>query len=190
MRSHVLIILLIALTVVAQSCCCCAMIGGPQPPYSLTPSDESIQRLQERWATVVEESPDGSFAITVTEEEMTSLVAQMLAKRENLPPVSDLQVHFCDGRIEVYATVTLADSLPVPGLVTFSATATGGEINVTLEEIAFGPLPIPEPVLEELTATLDEMISESIPAETSEVTITDIQIGEGQMTISGKTSPE
>ncbi|MDY7077568.1 MAG: hypothetical protein SXV54_11665 [Chloroflexota bacterium] len=189
MRSHVLIPL-IALTVVAQSCCCCTMFGGPQPPHTITPSNEAVQRFRERWATEVGEGIDGFFTITVTDEEMTSLVTQMLAQQEDLPPISDPQVHFRNGRIEVYATVTVADSLPLPGLVAFSATATGDGINVTLEEVAFGPLPIPEPVLETMTETLNESLSQSILVEIGEATITDIQIGTGEMTLSGQIRPE
>jgi hypothetical protein len=189
MRSHALIPI-VALAVVAQSCCCCALVGGPQPPHSITPSDEAVQRFRERWATVVDESLDGSFTITVTEEEMTSLVAQMLAKQEDPPPIRDLQAHFRNDRIEVYATVTVNDSLPLPGLVAFSVSATDGELSVTLEEIAFGPLPIPDPVLETLTDAFNESLSTIILAEMDEALITDIQVGEGQMTISGRITPD
>jgi len=192
MRAHALIPI-IALAVVAQSCCCCALVGGPQPPYPITPSDETVQRFRERWATVVDESTDGSFTITVTEEEMTSLVAQMvtqtLAGREDLPPISDPQVYFRNDRIEVYATVTVNDSLPLPGLVAFSVSATDGGLSITLEEIAFGPLPIPDPVLETLSDTFNESLSKSILAEMDQARVTDVQIGAGQMTISGSITP-
>ena len=184
MRSRVLVPL-IALIVVTQSCCCCTLIGGPQPPYSITPSDEAVQRFKEHWNGVTEEYSDGSFTITVTEEEMTSLAMQMLAKQEDPPPISDLQVHFRDGRIEAYATVTVGDSLPVPGLVAFSVAATDGEINVTLEEATFGPLPIPDSALETSTDMLNNLISESVLTEMGEAIITDIQIGEGEMTLTG-----
>lgn len=82
MRSHVLITL-IAVVVLAQSCCCCALIGGPQPPYAITPSDEAIQHLLERWRTVVDASTNDTFTITVTEEEMTRM-ARMAAIRRQL----------------------------------------------------------------------------------------------------------
>jgi len=183
-RSHILVPIIV-LAIAAQVCCCCTMVGGPQPPYPITASDEAIQRFQERWATAVDESTDGSFTITITDEEMTSLLAQMLAEQDELA-ISQPQVHFRNGRVEVYATVTVADPLALPGMVALSVIATDSEIGVTLEEMAFGPLPIPEPILEPLTDTLNEMLSESILAEMDEATITDIQIGEGQMTISGR----
>jgi hypothetical protein len=188
MRSHVLVPF-IALVVV-QSFCCCPIAGGPQPPHAITPSDEAVQRFKERWDTVIEESPDGSFTITVTEEEMTSLATQILDKREDLPPVSDLQIHLRDGRIEAYATVTVNDSLSLPGMVAFSAVATGGGISATIEEAAFGPLPIPDSTLETVTDVLNDLIAKSVPTEMGTTTITDIQIGEGDMTLTGTISAD
>lgn len=185
MRPHILISLM-ALAVAAQVCACCATFGAPQSPTPTAPASEAEQRLRERWREAVEGSPDGSFTVTVTDEEVTALVPQILAEREELPPISDPQVRFRDGYIEVSATITVAGSVPLPGQATFSAAVVDGRIDVTLEEAAFGPLSIPESALTELTGTLDEALSERILAETNGATITSVQIGEGQMTISGQ----
>jgi uncharacterized protein YpmS len=189
MRSHVLVAL-IALAVVAQSCCCCAILGGPQPPYVIAPSDETAQQFKDRWDTIVKGSPDGTFTITVTEEEMTSLAAQVLTRQEDVPPVSDLQIHLRDSRIEVYATVALGDSLPVPGMAAFSAAALDGGINVTLEEVSFGPMPIPDSALETAAQLLNKLIAESIQNEIERAAITDVQIGAGEMTLTGTITPD
>lgn len=180
---------LIALVLAAQFCCCSAAIGGPQPPYVIPSSDEAVQRFQDRWSTVVDESLDGSFTITLTEEEMTSIAMQMLTRQADSPPISDLQVHFRDQRIEVYATVTVQDSLPLPGMVAFSAHATDGGISVSVEEAAFGPLPIPDSILEASTQALNDLISQSVEAEIENASITDIQIGEEEMILTGTVSP-
>jgi hypothetical protein len=74
-------------------------------------------------------------------------------------------------------------------MVAFSATADDGEINIAVEEVAFGPLPIPDSALESATDALNEMIRNSTLAETDEVTITDIQIGEGEITLTGQVTP-
>jgi hypothetical protein len=188
MRSQA-VIPLVALMLAAQFCCCSTAIGGPQPPYVITPSDEAIQRFQDRWSTVIDQSLDGSFTITLTEEEMTSIAVRMLARQVDSPPISDLQVHFRDQRIEVYATVTVQDSLPLPGMIAFSARATDGGISVSVEEAAFGPLPIPDSVLEASTDALNDLISESVEAEIEHASITGIQVGEKEMTITGTVSP-
>jgi hypothetical protein len=188
MRSH-LLISLAALVLVAQFCCCCGNIGGPEPPYAIAPSDDAIQDFKKRWTTVTDGSLDGSFTITVTEEELTSLAVQYLARQTDPPPISNPQVHLRDGRIEVYATVTVNDSLPVPGMVAFSATAVDGGIDVAVEEVAFGPLPLPDSALGSATDVLNDLVRESALTEMGEVTITDVRIGEGEMTLTGNISP-
>ena len=189
MRSYVAISF-IALMLLVQSCCCCTILGGPEPPYSITPSDDAIEGFKERWHTAVDGSPDGSFSITLTEEEMTSLIVNRLDQEKDVPPVRDLQVHLRNGRIEVYATIMMNGSLPVPGMIAFSAKPVAGTIGVTLEDVAFGPLPVPDSALEAPTDVLNELISRSVITEMGAVTITDIQIGEGDMTLFGQIAPD
>jgi hypothetical protein len=189
MRSQVLVPLAV-LVVFVQACCCLSLIGGPQPPYSITPSDEAVQRFKERWDTVTKESLDNTFTITVTEEEMTSLATKALDQRQDLPPVSDLQLHFRDGRIEAYGTVAVNDSASLPGMVAFSVAAIDGKINVTLEEVAFGPVPVPDSALETATGVLNDLIAQSVMSELGHATITNIQVGEGEMTLSGTISAD
>ena len=185
MRSHILIPI-IALLVVAQACCCCTMLGGPQPPYPITPSDEAIQRLEERMNSATP-GPDGTFTITVTDEEITSLVASRIAEQQGeMLPISDPQIYFRNGRIETYATLELAGSLPVPCMVALSIAVENGLPVVTIEEIDAGPLPIPAALLEELTNTFNQMLADSFAGEGAEFTITGVQIGEGQMTVTGQ----
>lgn len=184
MRSQIMVPLVV-LFVAAQTCCCCTILGGPQPPYTITPSDEAIQSFQEQMDSV-EQDADGIFTVTITEEEMTSLVAQGLAEQQEPPPISQPQVYFRNNRIEVYGTVTVADSLTLPGMTAFSIATTTDGIGVTVEEIALGPLPVPESVLQSLTQVINQTLSENIQVEGVEVVITDVRIGTGQMTVSAK----
>jgi len=188
MRSQILVPL-IALLVAAQSCCCCTILGGPQPPYAITPSEDAAQSFTERMASV-DQGADGVFTISITEEEMTSLVVQMLTAQEEPPPISQVQVHFRNGRIEVYGTVMAADSVSLPGMAAFSIGATPSGTVVTVEEIALGPLPVPESVLQSLTEVINQALAKNIQVNGTEAIITDVQIGEGQMTVSGKPKPD
>lgn len=184
MRSQIMVPLVV-LIVVAQACCCSTLFGGPQPPYTIIPSDEAVQHFQEQM-TSVEQDADGIFSVTITEEEMTSLVARVLAEQQEPPPLSQPQVHFRNGRIEAYGTVEVADSLTLPGMVAFSLVTTSEGVAVTVEEIALGPLPVPESVLQSLTEAINQVLAENIQVDGVEIAITDAQIGEGQMTVSGK----
>ncbi len=188
MRSQILV-LLIALLVTAQSCCCASILGGPQPPYAITPSDEAVQSFQERMAKV-EPNADGTFSVTITEEEMTSLVVQRLDAQQDPPPIRQPQVYFRNGRIEVYGTVDVNDSLSLPGMVAFSVVSGDDGISVTVEEISLGPLPVPDSVLESLNEEVDQTLTDNVQVGGVEAIITDVQIGDGEMTITGKPGGE
>jgi hypothetical protein len=183
MQSKVLIVLT-PLIVIAQACCCCAALGGPQPPYTITPSDEAVQRLEERMDSL-DIAADSSFSLTVTEEEMTSLLVQMMEKQEQTPPISQPQVHLRNGRVKVYATVHLVESFALPGMVAFTVSVADQRASVTIEEIALGPLPVPDAVIEALTDMINETFAESTQTEGNTI-ITGVEVGDKEMTFFGK----
>ncbi len=180
---------IVALVAAAQVCCCINLIGGPQPPYPVTPSDQAIERFKERWRATLEGIADGSVSITVSEEELTSLAVKVLEEQADLPEVSNLQILLRNGRIEAYATIRVNDALSVPGMAAFAVTVVDGRLNVALDEMDFGPLSLPQQVIDTLTARLNKLITESIKNEVGAVTISDVQIGNGEMTITGQLAP-
>ena len=189
MRSK-LFVFLVALVVAAQSCCCLSLLGGPQPPYPITPSEETIRQFEERMRST-ESNPDGSFTVTITDEEITSLVVlRMLANREEPLPASDIQAYFRNGRVEVYATVQVAKSLTLPALVAFTIDAADGQATVILEDVTLGPFPAPQSVLDSLTDMLNQALEENIQVDGQRVIVSDVQIGEGEMTITGRLSSD
>lgn len=185
MHSKTLIVM-IALSVAVQACCCCTLLGGPQPPYTITHSEETLQRLQEQ-VNAIETDTNGNFSITVSEEEMTALAAQVLDEMEDGPPISDPQVFFRNGRVELYMTVHLSGSFSLPGMLAFIIDAQDGEFAVTIEELVVGPLPLPESITDAMTEALNEALTEGVPGDEDNVLITDVQIGDREMTIFGQT---
>ncbi len=184
-----LLLLCTCLAILAQLICCCSTLIGPRPPYTVTPSDEAIERLKERLEQSLQAGPDGSISVTITEEEMTSLMVELLARRGDTMPISDPQVLFRDDRIEVYATVTQNDMPPLPGMVAFSAAAVDGEIRLTAIEAKVGPFSLPPAALEEATQALNNALMQVIPEEAGHITITAIQVGNQEMNISGVLTP-
>jgi hypothetical protein len=180
----------IALIVVAQACCCCTAMGGPQPPYIITPSDEHVRTLEERMESV-EIAHDGSFQISVTEEEMTSLLVQLMEQEEmgesRQSPISDPQILIRNGRVELYATVQIVEGFALPGLVAFTVDVTDRKATVTVEEVAVGPLPMPEAVEDVLTDAINEVFAESTQTETEgNAIITDVKVGDREITFYGQ----
>jgi uncharacterized protein YpmS len=179
------IIVLIAAAVIAQACCCATLLGGPQPPYTITHSEDTLQRLQER-TDAIETDGNGNFSFTITEEEMTALAAQTLDKMEEGPPISELQVFFRNSRVELYMIIHLSDSLSVPGMLAFDISAQEGDFAVTIEEMQVGPLPLPEFITEAMTELLNEALQEGVPSSEGNVLINDVQIEDTKMTIFGQ----
>jgi uncharacterized protein YpmS len=180
--SSKMIVALAFLAVAAQALCCGAGLGGPQPPYTVAPSDEPSDHLQEQVKTV----EAGEFAVTVTEEEMTALVVQMLEEMENPPPVSQPQVLFRGGRVELYGTLHATESTDVPGMLAFTLDVQDGDVLVTVEEIDVGPLPVPDSFVETATQDLNEALDDWLLANMADYEITEIEIGDRQAVIHGR----
>lgn len=175
--------------VILQACCCCTILGGPQPPYTITPSDEHVQRLEERMDKI-DIGPDGAFSLTISEEEMTSLVVQFLEEEQQEQViVSQPQVHFRNDRIEVYAMVHIAESFTLPALLAFTADVVDGKVDVTIEEVTLGPIPAPESLTQSMTEQINQAFAESTTSDDGDVVITDIEIGDKELTIHGQTVP-
>ncbi|MFL7792533.1 MAG: hypothetical protein AB8I69_10365 [Anaerolineae bacterium] len=184
-----LLIISIVLIVAVQACCCCTILGGSQPPYTITPSDEAIARLEERM-NLTEPDANGDFSITVTEEEMTSLMAQWIEEMDDPPPISQPQVHFRNGRVEFYMIIHWSDAFETPGMVAFTVDAQDDEAVFTVEEITVGPIPLPESFSEVMTDVLNESFEEVFAGEDAGAIITDVKIGDKEMTVFGQTTPE
>jgi hypothetical protein len=184
MHSKILVVC-VALAVAAQACCCCTMLGGPQPPYTVSPSDDTIERLEERLDSV-ETDANGNFSFTVTEEEMTALARQSLDKMQDPPPISEPQVLFRNGRVELYMIIHLNDTFDLPGMMAFTIDVHDGDMDVTIEEVIVGPLPMPESVTQAMTEVLNDSLKEGLSDEGGEAMITDVQIGDREMVIYGQ----
>ncbi len=184
-----LLLLCACLAILAQLLCCCSTLMGPRPPYKVTPSDEAVEHLKERLEQSLQAGPDGSVSVTITEEEMTALMAELLARQGENVPIADPQVLFRDGRIEFYATVTQNEMPPLPGMVAFSAAAVDGEVRLTVIDAKVGPFSLPPAALEEATQALNDALMQGIPEEAGHVTITAIQVSDQEINISGVLTP-
>jgi len=186
MRHRFVILAAVGLVFAAQACCCCDLIGGPQPPHTITPSDEAVREFEERMASA-EDGAGEAFSVTITEKEMTSLVAQVIEEQENPLPFSGVQVHFRNQQIEVYATLEAAQSLTLPGMIAFSLEpGDDGPLAVSIEEAELGPMPIPQAALEALTDLINETLSENLQVSGTVPNITEVEIDDGEMTLTGR----
>ncbi|MDY7039948.1 MAG: hypothetical protein SVX38_03715, partial [Chloroflexota bacterium] len=145
------------------------------------------QRLEEKVSEALSGAGTGEFTITATDEEVTSLIVAQMEKASDTP-MRDVQVHFDDGRIYVWAT--LADVMPfdVSVYLVFTATVMDDQLQVDIVESSAGVIPLPQNVLDSLSQTVNETIAEAEVRTPQKVRITEVTVGDGEITVSGELS--
>ena len=180
-----LAIILVALA--CAPCSCLSRLGAPPPPERVEVSQEAAQRLEKKVKEAMSGTSNGEFTITATDEEVTSLIAEQLEKSSDTP-MRDVQVHFGDDRIHVWAI--FADVAPFDVGVSLVATATvvNDQLQVEIVESSAGVIPVPQSLLNSLSRVINETIAEAEIKAQNKVQITKVTIGDGEITISGKLS--
>jgi uncharacterized protein YpmS len=173
--------------ITAQAFCCGTVLSNPEPPYTVDPSNETLDRLQERIESI-EADNEGQFVVTITEEEVTALAEQTLEEMQDPPPISQPQVLFRNDRVELYGTIHASNTTDVLGMLALTVDVQDGDVLVTVEEIDVGPLPVPESLTEMVTERLNDALDNWILNDMGNYTITDIRIGDKKALIYGQAS--
>jgi len=157
--------ILLALPALACVPCCapCADVlpSGPTSPCGeIAVSREAAQRLESKVRTV---NPAG-FALTLTDEELTSWITlklpELQAGNPDLPPipVADPQICFAPGK--VYVTGQLTDPIEADFLLVVSAQVVGEKVRLTMESGNLGPVPMPQDILDSLGQAAEDTIND------------------------------
>ena len=172
--------------------CNLAGIRPPAPSYNVAPSAEALQSFKDKWRNLSMVTPSGPFTMTFTETELTSAVDAALqdAQANGEPvPVENLQVFLRDGTITVYGQAQF-DPLTVTGQVGLVPSVTpDGQVALTLVSVDFGPLEVDEALLDQLIARLERSINEPIRTSPLRITLTDIVVADGEITLLGTLTP-
>lgn len=166
---------------------CGLSVDGPKAPASPIPvSTESVGELQENWKAAATSVPTGSdVTVTITEQQLTSLVALRLQEQES-PPIRDPQVFLRDNKLQLFGTAE-AGGVRTTALVVISVTVNpDGTVLFKAEEANFGPLPVPEALLEQVSTTLNEALTGNAGTLATGLKITNIVIADGQMVITAR----
>jgi hypothetical protein len=152
----------------------------PTPPQPIAVSTESAAQLESRIQQNLGGQPGQQFILRMTDAEVTSLVATKLAQYDE-SPVSEPQIWFTRGKI--YGTGRLVNVLPLEAdlFVIASTHIRDGHLEVVIEEVSAGALPIPNRVLE----TISQSINETVDEMQLDVQITALEILEGEAIIQG-----
>jgi hypothetical protein len=152
----------------------------PTPPRPIVVSTESAAQLESRIQQNLTGEPGAQFILRMSDEEVTSLVATKLAQYDE-SPVTQPQIWFTKGKI--YGTGQLANIVPVstPFYVVTSTRIVDGQIEIVVEDIEAGALPIPDGVVD----TLSQSVNETLQELQLDVEVTAIEVLEGEIVIQG-----
>jgi hypothetical protein len=174
-----------SLVLMAAGVACNLGLGGPTPPASPIPvSTEAAGQLEDIITQAVGSSQNGEVTVTVTEEQLTSYLALRAAENPDAP-LKDVQVYIRDGQVILFGNAQVG-SMTAPAEIRLNVTTNAeGGLDVAVAEADFGPIPAPQSMLDTLSTALDEAMSGQFAPSATGVRITNVVLGEGEMTITG-----
>lgn len=182
-RRHAILRLAIAaLALMSLACGPCGLLSGdqPTPSHQVTVSTEAAAQLESRIQQNLSGQPGQPFILRMTDAELTSLLDAKLAQNGE-PPVQDLLVWFTKGKL--YSTGQLTNVVPVSVSLYMVASPRiqSGKVVVDVEKLSVGSVPVPGFVLDAITRSLNETISEA----QLDIDITAMEILEGEAILRG-----
>ncbi len=166
----------------SMACGPCNLLSGnlPTPPQPLSVSPESAEHLEADLQSAINAARGAPIILHATDDEVTSLISAKLAEIDEAP-VTGLQVWFTRGKIN--ATGQLVNVLPVRTNFYLEAVATleDNAVQIEIERISAGAIPIPRTVLGSFSETLNETVDEL----QLDFEVTDLEILEGEVILRG-----
>ena len=179
--------LLMILTVLVGASLACNLParGVPTPPPDPTLSAEEIRQLEEQLrGTLVNQQGSDTVTITVTQQQLSSFVASEVAGMSS-PPLTNPQVVLVNGQVEVYGVVNQAGISANSKTVLQPRVDADGNPKLDVVSINVGPFPVPDSLKSQVEAMVDDTLSNYLEAQSERFRVTDIQVSEGRMTVSG-----
>ena len=160
------------------------MDGAPQRPGAeITPfegaGEEARVKLQEALPQA-----GALSSVTLNEQQLTSWLATEMKESPDLP-FSDVQVFLRNDRIEIWAQVTGATNTTSALIVGALIPDTSSRLTVQLESMQIGRQVIPQVLVSQAEAWLNQWISGAVDQQVPGLRIMNINISNGLITISG-----
>lgn len=180
---------LVALIVLVLVSIACSLFtrSEPEPVEPIPVTTEAVEDLKEDIQSAAEEARNsGRISLTISESELTSLIALELASVENAP-VQAPQIALRDGQI-LFSGIVNQSGFSAPLTVSVAVQASGtGQVQYEILSAQVGPLPLSGTMLDQLSNQLDLVFTSYIRNRLGDVYIENINISNGSMTIEGHT---
>ncbi len=185
MKKNAFPILLAVLSLCAFACT--LFIGGPDYPADpIQVSPDAAQSLRDQVQQAIESgSLDGPITFQFTESQITSYVAERLAKEAN-PILTEPKVFLRNGQIEVFGKFHKGYFLAnLASIVNISVDAEGHP-KIDIVSTNLGPFPVPQALNHFISATIEEAYTGSLGPVATGFRLENITIADGVMTLTGR----
>lgn len=186
-KKNQLFTLMTLLSLLLASLACNIQAGGPAYPETRVPvSTESATSLAEQVrAAQTAAAQSGALTISVTESQLTSLVAAKLAEDPS-PLLTDPQVYLRDGQIQVYGKASQGPFQVNVRIVISASVDANGQPAIAIVSTDFGPLPAPAGLNKTITALAQEALTGALGPAAIGFRLESITIADGTMTMVGR----
>jgi len=157
------------------------------PALQVPVSTEAVQSLEETAANSYNEfQQSGKINLTVTEEQLTSMVAQEL-EEQGTEGISNPQVHLRDGQIQLTGDIQ-TQGITAPATMVMEVTIDdNGRPSLQIISANVGPFPVPESLIENVEIRLNQAFLNQLDEMAPNLVVESVVIGDGKMTVTGHT---
>lgn len=166
---------------------CVINLGGPDLPAETIPvSPDAAAQLKDQFKFTIENARigDGSVTFTITEQQLTSLLASRLEGQSD-PFITDPQVFLRDGQMRIYGKAHRGLFAATVGIVVSAGVDDQGNPQFTVDSADFGPLPAPEGLINTLTDFVTEAYTSALGPVATGFRLEHLGIENGNMTLTG-----
>ncbi|GAB4546725.1 MAG: hypothetical protein Fur002_22080 [Anaerolineales bacterium] len=166
---------------------CGIFIGGPDYTPQAPVSTSDAQAVQTQMAeALLAGAESGVVTVKVTESQLTALVAEKIAGKEN-PLFTDPQVLLRDNQMQMYGKITrgyFTANMLIAATVSIDPASGAPKIEITSAD--FGPFPAPEGLNAAINAVVAEAFTGSFGPVAVGFRLESIEIADGVMTMTGR----
>ena len=157
----------------------------PKPTETVPVTTEAAQELENNLQSGLDTfQSNGELTLSITEAQLTSLITQKLKEQPDIP-IKDPQVYLRDGKIQFSATADQGNiSMPLEVIIALGVDAQGMPTYQFLSA-KVGPFPLPDTMIAQLSAQIDQILSAQLLAANAPVVLESITIADGVLTIKG-----
>jgi hypothetical protein len=169
------------------SLACSVFVGGPDYPSTpIAVSTEAVGSLDDQvHAAQTAAAQSGVMMLTVTETQITSLLASKLATQTD-PFLRDPQVYLRNNEIQVYGKAKQGNLEANVRIVLSASIDAEGKPVISMVSADFGPFPAPEGLNKTISALIDETFTGALGPAASGLRLESITIAEGVISLTGR----